>query len=948
MEELYRFLLLRSAEELDLESQNDEVVDLSQQSNFQEELQNATKQADRNAAALNFQQGPDFVSSLGDWPLGKALHKIAYKYMGLDPEEEVPVSDLMEKSAALIAETLEEVGLDLNDSNQVRNYLKGFTEGGDWEDSMIRLKDSILAIRESSVHARSILDLVVVFHAMRLIERLLETTDISIKPAAILQATLYLPGAREDEEREELEVLPEKDHVEMVREAQEYKELSLTIEELLSVPSSLLDVVEDSEVIPNNPIGGAATEDDSSETIQFRRQVFLGGRSMERLSNTSLETLQRMQLATGQNNLVEVLGVLRAEQKMLFNKRERSLSRFSNGAKYVQLDMEKGQGVSLRKPGNSSPLVPQTSGDVSPVGVGDLMVVKQKLKRYEGGDVAHIENVLQGEEKLREHRRRHQTEDTFFDEEEFKTEREEETQTTSRFELRTDVQKQVKTDTSIGAGLKVTASYGAVKVTADSKFAYKNAQSESRKRATNVSKEIVEKAATKYTERFKSSKTRKVLDEIEELNRHSIDASNATEHIVGIYQWVNKVYESQVFNYGQRVMYEFMIPEPAAYFIWALNKGANSGKDLKTPPAFSIDANDIDEWNFAELAAIYGAVDMPVPPEPFVTVDSNNSGGPSAEKGPMVGTDRIAIPEGYEYHVHVPDYFYTGVSSDTTRGFDIKVSTSYQTPGTLPIAYRGYSIKTYSYFVHVLCRRTNNAMAKWRMKAWEALHAGHQRQVATYEEKLAALMARTGVKIEGQNPYFNRKIEQRELQKSCLTLLTGTHPSWLNATNETGIGPVPSLVWAKPHGNYVRFMEQAYEWENMSYVLYPYFWARAKNWLSLQAIQDVDPEFQEFLTSGYARVVVPVRPGFESAVEHYRQTGQIWTGGKLPEITDPDYLPIAEEIKARQNAGGTEIPIGEPWEVLLPTQLVKLRSDNALPEWEKQADGSWIEKQNPA
>jgi hypothetical protein len=40
-----------------------------------------------------------------------------------------------------------------------------------------------------------------------------------------------------------------------------------------------------------------------------------------------------------------------------------------------------------------------------PVGVGDLLVVKQQLKRYEPGDVANIENILRGEsrKKLTKH-----------------------------------------------------------------------------------------------------------------------------------------------------------------------------------------------------------------------------------------------------------------------------------------------------------------------------------------------------------------------------------------------------------------------------------------------------------------------------------------------------------------------------------------------------------------
>ncbi len=89
-------------------------------------------------------------------------------------------------------------------------------------------------------------------------------------------------------------------------------------------------------------------------------------------------------------------------------------------------------------------------------------------------------------------------------------------------------------------------------------------------------------------------------------------------------------------------------------------------------------------------------------------------------------------------------------------------------------------------------------------------------------------------------------------------------------------------------------------------------------------------------------VVVPVRLGFEWAVHFYLHTGLPWLGGGLPAIGDktqnPLYLDIAEEIKALTGGGEakeTQTPIGEPWEYTLPTTLIKLRKDDALPEWHR-------------
>ena len=98
-------------------------------------------------------------------------------------------------------------------------------------------------------------------------------------------------------------------------------------------------------------------------------------------------------------------------------------------------------------------------------------------------------------------------------------------------------------------------------------------------------------------------------------------------------------------------------------------------------------------------------------------------------------------------------------------------------------------------------------------------------------------------------------------------------------------------------------------------------------------IDHPDPLFSDFLNAGFARVVFPVRLGFQEAVTHLLETGQVWNGGELPMCTDPLYVSIVTEMKEQEGAPGDEIAVGLPWDVTLPTTLVKLRSDDRLPNW---------------
>jgi hypothetical protein len=91
-------------------------------------------------------------------------------------------------------------------------------------------------------------------------------------------------------------------------------------------------------------------------------------------------------------------------------------------------------------------------------------------------------------------------------------------------------------------------------------------------------------------------------------------------------------------------------------------------------------------------------------------------------------------------------------------------------------------------------------------------------------------------------------------------------------------------------GEIIRWFEQAFDWENTAYMSYPYFWARRNTWvgrLNLTTAAD-DPLFASFLAAGYARVVVPVRSGFECAVQVYLFTGLPWLGGgEVPTVGMP-------------------------------------------------------------
>ena len=109
----------------------------------------------------------------------------------------------------------------------------------------------------------------------------------------------------------------------------------------------------------------------------------------------------------------------------------------------------------------------------------------------------------------------------------------------------------------------------------------------------------------------------------------------------------------------------------------------------------------------------------------------------------------------------------------------------------------------------------------------------------------------------------------RELKKSAISVFTYQHFDFFGGVELSPEGYVQiKFAEAEAQGSYIRFFEQAFEWEQMIYLFYPYFWGTKFFWMFKMSIEEADPLFKDFLKAGAARVTVPVRPGFEKAVAH--------------------------------------------------------------------------------
>jgi hypothetical protein len=627
------------------------------------------------------------------------------------------------------------------------------------------------------------------------------------------------------------------------------------------------------------------------------------------------------------------------------------------------------------------------SSNIKPVGVGDLLVVKQQIIGYEATEVAFIENILNGETHAREVRRAETTEESITTERENVSEEERNLQSTERFEVRRESEQQASMD----GKLRSPTYGGLVEFSSSANAPVQGSLQVAERQASTYGKEVTSRAVSKITERVRTQIVRRTVREFEEKTTHTFENKDGAGNVTGVYQWVDKVYQNQVFNYGRRLFYDIVVPEPGAFLLQAFARAQSEGRELIKPQPFTLRPDQIQEGTYSYYAAKYEATGVEPPPALYLTACKAFGETPAKSSGEPVKLD-LALPPGYsafkgfarlaaspfntppfpipkngpfpciqivvsdnwpfraDFWVFPPGGGPFGgaapVSGPLNWNFPLYGATE-----KIPIVLTSWYIASYALVIGITVKRTEATFRRWQARTYDVILQAYLRKKAEYEERLANLLAALRVGAIGQSEEQKRKLENDELKKSCISIFTN---QFFDAFGDidlvSRVDPVTGefvpyaqvrLPDAEIHGKYIRFFEQAFEWEQVMHALYSYFWARKDYWMRRVTIEDRDEEFADFLKAGAARVVVPVRLGFERVVIHFMEKGVIWDGGDPPDINSPLYVPLLAEIKEAEKAAGTETPYGDPWKLKLPTTLVQLRGDGKLPKWQ-EVNGEWV------
>jgi hypothetical protein len=455
-----------------------------------------------------------------------------------------------------------------------------------------------------------------------------------------------------------------------------------------------------------------------------------------------------------------------------------------------------------------------------------------------------------------------------------------------------------------------------VNVTASAGFNLSEASTKSEQSSRNQSSELTRKASSRTKQEHKVSFTTTRSSGTEQGTTRSIKNPHADRVTrVDYYQLLRK-WNVELYRYGVRLTYDLAIPEPGADVMARITELENLSRVLEVPfgdptasvdwARFELEPSDLTRVDFATQAAEYGA-SVPAPPDAtrsqvatwhktWTTKDDSWN----AESFSLT----LRVEDGYEVQsgaIQMARVNWPGQSAVWEAAW---VSDPDGAHGTVAVVGRSRLNATLEVVAQISTQLTQSAFAAWQLSSWAVIRDAAQSRYYEQRQNVKDRISQLQQELASEDPLSLRKIEREEVMKGVLRWLFGpgfrfrppNAPTDLYDPTSKAVASMQAWATMLMQGELIKFIHQAIEWENMVYVLYPYFWSAPGTWTARQNVRHPDPLHRAFLKSGSARVVLTIRPGFESDFMSIMESG---LAGQLPQ-THP-YMTIAEEIQAYAN-----------------------------------------------
>jgi hypothetical protein len=596
----------------------------------------------------------------------------------------------------------------------------------------------------------------------------------------------------------------------------------------------------------------------------------------------------------------------------------------------------------------------QARMEIEPVGNLHLERIEMYPSGVERGELAHSVPLAPGETVNISHKEWSVSEKEFEEivHDYFEGYSEEGVAEKTDIAMSNDSQSQHSTALNLGASL--SASYASV--TLSTSFGYNTASndSQSRKDSRNHSMAITKKASARTKKDHKVTFKVTSVAGSEDQSVRVISNPSATDSMRIDYFQLARKWKMDLLRYGLRMTYDIVIPNPGSGIVKLVQDVKSLEAMINTPFTFTLPltaitynslATDPDAIsNYDQLAAQFNA-NVTAPPEArkYVNVHKEPPSGNYDE----VRFDSVEFdidPNYYIYQFHLETNFERN-SGDTRSYLKMLDGASIEngitaligTSGHLSLSFEFQYIYYFAINITFSCRPKVQMLLDWRLQAWnqirQAAEDDYAKSVQSYKDQQSKLLQ----EIADFDALTLRRMEQEEIMKGVLRWLLGPEFYLVpfniaslfgqdsndpDATDVLDPNRLSDAEWMNvmEYGEFIKYLHNAIEWENVLYFTYPYFWDDNKLWDFKKFLYHPDATHRMFLRSGAARVVLTIRPGFEASFTSLIESGSF---GGLP--GSHPYVTIAQEIQDYAKTNYPGFPPANPEQNARPLLYLEQR-----------------------
>jgi hypothetical protein len=519
--------------------------------------------------------------------------------------------------------------------------------------------------------------------------------------------------------------------------------------------------------------------------------------------------------------------------------------------------------------------------------------------------------------------------------------------------MSTDSQSQHATALNVGASL--SASYSSVTLSTNFGYNATSNDSQSKKDSRNHSMATTKKASARTKKDHKITFKVTSVAGSEDQSVRVISNPSPTDSMRIDYFQLARKWKVNLLRYGLRMTYDIVIPNPGSGIVTLVDEVKALDALINTPFSFTLPLSAIyynsiahdphDISNYDQLAAQYNASVTP-PPEARKWVNVHKETA-MVNDYDHVHFDSVEfdIDENYYiYQVLFEGQIQTNVGETNTyfatlSGEPVKVGIKsfIGESGHLSLGLVYQYVNNFAVNITLICRPKVQFLLDWRLQAWtqirQAAEEEYNKSLQNYKDQRAKLVQ----EIADYDALTLRRMEQEEIMKGVLRWLLGPQfylvPFNISSlfgsdSNDPDVQDVidPNLrtgsEWldVMEHGEFIKYIHNAIEWENVLYFTYPYFWDDKQLWDFKKFLYHPDSTHRTFLRSGAARVVLTIRPGFEPSFTSLVESGAF---NALP-LPHP-YVTMAQEIQDFANTNYPGFPPANPEQNARPLLYLEQR-----------------------